>query len=282
MEKPRTVDRFIGFSWSTAQIVTYVENQETGTGTGFFYQYTFNERSVTCVITNKHVINDCDEVGLILSTSHEPGMRAPGPGQEIRRRIDQLVIFAHPDNDVDLVAIPVQQFSSVLLSKTGKNSYVVSLDETNMPTSDFERTGGATDDVYMIGYPIGLIDDHNNVPIIRKGIVSTPYSQKYKGKDDFLIDISCFPGSSGSPIITLVERDGFEYITLLGVLHSGHMHSTEGELIPGPVPTHRSNVWTTIPVNLGICVKACKIRDFGPAVLARLLASDKIRATGQP
>ena len=58
----------------------------------------------------------------------------------------------------------------------------------------------------MIGYPIGLIDEYNNKPIVRKGITATTYNIDYNGKKEFLIDIACFPGSSGSPIF--IRRDG--------------------------------------------------------------------------
>ena len=55
----------------------------------------------------------------------------------------------------------------------------------------------------MVGYPNGLWDTKNDLPIIRRGITATPAFRDYCGRDEFLIDAACFPGSSGSPVFIL-------------------------------------------------------------------------------
>ena len=57
------------------------------------------------------------------------------------------------------------------------------------------------EDVLMIGYPDGMSDSKNNLPIVRRGITATDYKIDYEGKKEFLIDASIFKGSSGSPIL---------------------------------------------------------------------------------
>ena len=56
------------------------------------------------------------------------------------------------------------------------------------------------EDIVMIGYPIGLIDEVNNKPVVRKGITATDIRLDYNGRKEFLIDAACFHGSSGSPV----------------------------------------------------------------------------------
>jgi len=52
----------------------------------------------------------------------------------------------------------------------------------------------------MVGYPVGIWDSANNMPVIRRGITATHPGKDYEGKSEFMIDAACFPGSSGSPV----------------------------------------------------------------------------------
>ncbi len=44
----------------------------------------------------------------------------------------------------------------------------------------------------MIGYPNGIWDEANNMPIIRRGITATHPNFNYNGKPEFMIDAACF------------------------------------------------------------------------------------------
>lgn len=57
----------------------------------------------------------------------------------------------------------------------------------------------------MIGYPIGLWDDVNNLPLIRKGITSIHPAIDFRGRSIGVADLACFHGSSGSPILIANE-----------------------------------------------------------------------------
>ncbi|MFR3321383.1 MAG: hypothetical protein ACLTSZ_09905 [Lachnospiraceae bacterium] len=58
----------------------------------------------------------------------------------------------------------------------------------------------AIEDITFIGYPSGLYDSVNKLPIIRQGITATPIWNQFNGENVFLIDAGVFPGSSGSPV----------------------------------------------------------------------------------
>jgi hypothetical protein len=58
----------------------------------------------------------------------------------------------------------------------------------------------AVEEVLFIGYPYGIWDERNLLPIVRRGITATPIYIDFNGKKQFLIDASVFPGSSGSPV----------------------------------------------------------------------------------
>ena len=60
----------------------------------------------------------------------------------------------------------------------------------------------------MVGYPDGLMDLSSNYPLIRKGITSLHPAitfNKSSNKSLGILDISAFPGSSGSPIFVFNE-----------------------------------------------------------------------------
>ncbi len=58
------------------------------------------------------------------------------------------------------------------------------------------------DDVLVIGYPLGLYDGFNKLPILKTGLLNTPIGMHFDGMDAFLFDFRYYEGSSGSLIIS--------------------------------------------------------------------------------
>ena len=58
------------------------------------------------------------------------------------------------------------------------------------------------EDVFIIGYPLGLYDDIHNLPVLRGGMVASAYGVPFKDKPLFLTDINLHPGTSGSPVVS--------------------------------------------------------------------------------
>jgi len=125
----------------------------------------------------------------------------------------------------------------------------------------------------MIGYPNGIWDEKNNMPIIRRGITATSPKYDYNNLPIFIIDCACFPGSSGSPVLIFNQGGyvdakgtlnlGGSRVLLLGVLYAGPQHVAEGEIKTIDVPLQHVPIsLSKIPNNLGFVVKAEKIHDF--------------------
>ena len=123
----------------------------------------------------------------------------------------------------------------------------------------------------MIGYPNGLWDSYNNMPIIRRGVTATNVKLDYNNKKEFLIDIAAFPGSSGSPVFIYNQgsypvEDGIvvgNRLILLGVLYAGTQMSVEGNIEIMEVPTANIPITKSkIPNNIGIIIKIEKLLDF--------------------
>ena len=128
----------------------------------------------------------------------------------------------------------------------------------------------------MIGYPNGLWDSLNNMPIIRKGITATNYNLDYNGKKEFVIDAACFPGSSGS-LVMLCNVGGYRdkqgnlnwgnsRVYLLGILYAGPQLTVTGDIRIINIPTVQQKAMAVshVPNNLGYIIKAERILDFIP------------------
>jgi len=139
----------------------------------------------------------------------------------------------------------------------------------------------------MVGYPIGLWDENNNLPIFRRGVTATHPSIDFKGKKEFLIDVAAFPGSSGSPILLLNESGIYhdkkqkanvvgQRIVFLGVLYAGPQMTAEGEIVVRDIPTHRQ-IFAQVPlmINLGCVIKAGEVLTLSQQI------TDLLKVKGQ-
>ena len=159
------------------------------------------------------------------------------------------------------------------------------LDESIIAHKEQLEGLNALEDIIMIGYPNGLWDAENNLPIIRKGITAVHPKFDYNGKTDIVMDIASFPGSSGSPVciynqgsysqgndITIGNR-----LMFLGILYAGPQQTVIGEIatkvIPASViPVPVSNVM----MNLGYAVKSERLLDFKPIIKSKLIEDTRV------
>lgn len=128
----------------------------------------------------------------------------------------------------------------------------------------------------MIGCPNGIHDAVNAIPIVRRGITATPYSSNYSGKEDFMIDIACFQGSSGSPIFMSSQYKfdrsknlteiGASRFHLLGVLYQGPLQQVTGEIVLSKNPMFQFSSM----LHLGIALKASRILELEDYISQRL------------
>jgi hypothetical protein len=94
----------------------------------------------------------------------------------------------HPNDEIDLCIIPLNQFGKEFENAKVK-PYVRYLDFNIIPSTEVWNDFTPIEDILMIGYPSGIWDEANNLPIIRKGITATPLKVDYKNMKEFLIDV---------------------------------------------------------------------------------------------
>ena len=98
-----------------------------------------------------------------------------------------------------MIAIPLASTLNELKKKDIQIFYRT-VDQSIIPKDEQIEYFAAIENVTFIGYPSGLYDNVNKLPIIRQGITATPIWNQFNGESVFLIDAGVFPGSSGSPV----------------------------------------------------------------------------------
>lgn len=180
--------------FSTVPIVGET-NRGIVSGTGFFFSYSLQEEgSVPLLITNYHVLQDVNH-GTFLFNVEKDGLPST---ETLSVNFDRSFVEGSKLGDLDLMAYPVAPMIQ-MLEDNGKKPFYRSVDESIVPKREALDKLTALEEITFIGYPSGLYDDFNKTPLIRRGWTATPVWNDYKGKREFVIDASVFPGSSGSP-----------------------------------------------------------------------------------
>lgn len=278
MIKDQIADQLV---YSTVRIVCR-DKTTLSRGTGFFMRQHFPDKTnINAIVTNNHVVDGYDYAEITLAGIDENGM--PDDKNHVTITINDLQKrrISQPDKNIDVCLLFVNDKIEEY-EKAGKSVYykAVGTEMTLLPTDYDSLT--SIEDVIMIGYPNGIMDTYNNKPVVRKGITATSLKLDYNGTPDFMVDIACFYGSSGSPVF--LRKEGLAKETtdkgltiglspsysLLGIIHSMSIAKASGEIVVKEIPTSmKPIVETTIPLNLGQVTKAKKILEIFDLVKAR-------------
>lgn len=263
-------------SFCTSRIETEDAHGSSYSGTGFFFNLNLNNKIVPLLITNKHVVKGMKKGLFRFTTADDDGL----PNYKEHFTIEysdnfENMWFMHPSDDVDLCVLPINPLIEAA-NKKNRRLFYRSLDNGVIPNEVQKQSIDAVEEITMIGYPNGLWDSLNNMPIIRKGITATNYNLDYNGKKEFVIDAACFPGSSGSPVMLCNVggyRDkqgnlnwGNSRVYLLGILYAGPQLTVTGDIRVINIPTVQQKAMAVshVPNNLGYIIKAERILDFIP------------------
>lgn len=221
--------------YCTTLITSYDKETPYGEGTGFIYKMNECNKDITFLVTNIHVIQHEETKkylnSIVVSFSKRNDERTIiNEKYEIVVPLDDSNIFIS-DPNIDLCMIPIQCYLEEAV-QNNINLAIFPIENSMIPRKDQLRNIVAAENVYMIGYPLHLYDNINYTPVFRRGITASNYHMDYKGKKEFLLDISCFCGSSGSPVFIFDEgkytnggRGGgiSNSIVLLGIVYGTYV-----------------------------------------------------------
>lgn len=244
---------------------TLAVRTDIGDGTGFIFVKSEADFTLPLLITNKHVVHGCKQLKL---TFHLQTDGMPNGKQFTITHTDPHWID-HPGADIDLCAIPLAPYSAVLVEK-GVAPFIRSIDESIFPTQEQLDALTTLEDVVMVGYPNGLSDEINNFPLFRRGSTASHPAVDFNGKPEAMVDMACFPGSSGSPILLLNENGyrsktgdyymGSSRVFLLGVLARGPVWRRDGVIEVRDIPTQQLPVpVTNLMIHLGYYIKTREV-----------------------
>jgi hypothetical protein len=177
-------------------------------GTGFFFASTKADGTPDAVflVTNYHVV-----------TGRTPLSKEAGLGDRLQFLIHEdrsdLARVRHlelplydaqhqplwmtsdsaPDADVVLLPLPPAAYEGV--------SLFVFTDAHTHGDIKMRPTSGAT----LLGYPYGFADTAHDLPVWKTGHIASEPSVDFDNRPVFLVDVSAFPGMSGSPVLAVAN-----------------------------------------------------------------------------
>jgi len=170
----------------------------SGIGTSFILNYTSQGKLYPFLVTNKHVISGA-KIGRLTFIQMSDGKPLLGISYTLDISDFEQIWYGHPDSEIDIAVTP---FASIVghITKDGVDIFYRGVGNDIIPSEETLKQLDALEEVVFIGYPSGIWDTKNLLPVMRKGITATPIAVDFQGKSQFLIDASVFPGSSGSPV----------------------------------------------------------------------------------
>lgn len=258
---PQTISEQLMFN--TVRLVA----SDGSSGTGFFYNFNTNEKTYPVIITNKHVVNNNPNETMTFYLHLCTGERESNENYKVTYATQW-----HFHSNKDLCFCFINPVFESVKNSTGKDVFYIANNNSILATKQKLNELSALEELVMVGYPIGLWDEKNNFPIFRKGYTASHPAYDFNEKGIGLIDMACFPGSSGSPIYILNEtsysdKKGNMYmgkrVILIGILYAGPRYNAQGDLIVTTIPTHQK-IQTTTPmmINLGYYIKAHELHEF--------------------
>lgn len=258
-------------SLMTTPVLLMSGTRAVSQGTGFFFASTTldGKPDTVFLVTNYHVVTGRPPL--------TPGPRAgdrirfilhENPAELTRVRQIELPLYdqrgdplwvvsdAVPKADVVLVPVPPEAYRDI--------SLLVFTEAHTRGDIRIRPSSGAT----LLGYPYGFYDESHFLPVWKTGHVASEPSVDFNDLPTFLVDVSAFPGMSGSPVLAVANG---VYESEDGSMRSGRVLKLLGifsampvvrEKKPADVNGLAETQTTEINLQLGYVWKAALIADM--------------------
>lgn len=188
----------------TVRIQVSHNDGTSSTGTGFIINLSRQDKaSIPVLVTNQHVIKNAQYVSIELFKMNSE-TNEPMTEEKINVRIEGPFSQNFQSEELDIAFVPLAQLLQKLLEQKIP-IYFKSVGTGIFCSKEIEENLSSIEEVIFIGYPLGIEEKSKKLPLVRRGITSTPVWTNYsnsnaQNNETFLIDAGVFPGSSGSPV----------------------------------------------------------------------------------
>lgn len=227
----------------TTAFLTARNAEITMLGTGFLYRIDSNQGAHLLLATNKHLMEGF--TSLTVRFIRQDAEKNPLLGTASEFTITDLQIsgwIGHPNENVDVAVLNISPYLNAMAA-AGEPAFYKSVNENISLGVGLELELNALEEVTFIGYPAGIFDSHNFLPIARRGMTATPIEVDYRNQPAFVVDASVYQGSSGSPVFIvnfgwIIDRIGNmtmgNRIIFLGVIAANYSRTHQVEIRERP------------------------------------------------
>lgn len=194
-------------SLMTTPVLLMDQGRLVSQGTGFFFGSVRPDDTIdqVFVVTNYHVVTghappsttrDGDRVRVVLHEDAGDLTKVRGvelPLYDERGLPVWIASDVHPAADIVLIPVPPDAYRGIRLQ--------VFTEAHTRGDIRIRPTSGAT----LLGYPFGFYDQKHFLPVWKTGHVASEPAVDFEGRPVFLVDVSAFPGMSGSPVLAVAN-----------------------------------------------------------------------------
>lgn len=252
----------------TARIVVpLAERNERSVGTGFLVGAPIADgRQLLLLVSNKHVFVGSQHVAQVaFHRCDSSDQTKPRLGETIKTNIPLSTggFTEHPNSEVDLACVNI---SDLRVQRSDAFYKLLSIEDSAATfEEDWLLPGG---DICFVGYPAGLFDEQNNLPVLRSGTIASHPKIFFNGKPQFLIDAHVHGGSSGSPVFALSPPWINQAARLVGVVTQTVMRKDK------IVPIARAEEYAVnSTIGIGIVLRIELVRELVEAAVLRFFAN---------
>jgi len=260
--------------FNTVRVDTELLDGSAGSGTAFVVSHPHARGTPAFIVTNRHLVIGVRRGGLVFTQGSNG---RPLLGQRFQLNIEDFpqAWFCHPDPAIDLAIVPLKPLEEAA-ARLGVELYYQVIDSRLVPDANMLESLDALEEVLFVGYPNGVWDQVNLMPILRRGTTATPIALDFEGRAEFLIDAAVYPGSSGSPVFVFRPEAGRtgpaagRQFLFAGVIAAVFYREEANQIVAAPVPA--SQTGTAIGsemIDLGLVIKSQAVIEIIEAYLAR-------------
>ncbi|MFH2117152.1 MAG: serine protease [Bacillota bacterium] len=193
-------------------------------GTGFLLAKMIDkDKGYIFLITNRHVFGENKRIFVRFNSERNPTTK--DFHIDLYSPEGKKLFSEHQDPKIDIVSVKID--TNILINQKFKfGSYRIN--ENTLSLAEMNKNGlGEGSLIYVLGFPMNLVDIAINSPICRLGCISRIRDAYASASaNSYIIDSQIFPGNSGGPVINRLELttlQGTANITttnLIGIVHS--------------------------------------------------------------